>query len=77
MSYGYEDIDKIVEFKTWTTRKKIDELFRIDVDMYTNLGIESTKKEKEQVKKKSKAIYKAISRINPKLAKELIYQMDE
>ena len=50
MSYGYEDIDKIVEFKTWTTRKKIDELFRIDVDMYTNLGIESTKKEKEHMR---------------------------
>lgn len=76
MSYGYEDIDKIVEFKTWATRKKIDELFRIDVYMYTNLGIDSTKKEKEEVRKKSKAIYRAISKINPKLAKELIYHMD-
>lgn len=77
MSYGYEDIDKIVEFKTWRTRKKIDELFRIDSYMYTNLGTDSTKTEKESVKKKSKAIYRAISKINPKLAKELIYHMDE
>jgi len=77
MSYGYEDIDKIVDFKTWKTRKKIDELFRIDSYMYTNLGTDSTKAEKEKVKRKSKAIYKAISKINPKLAKELIYHMDE
>jgi hypothetical protein len=77
MSYGYEDIDKIVDFKTWKTKKKIDELFRIDSYMYTNLGTDSTKAEKEKVKRKSKAIYKAISKINPKLAKELIYHMDE
>lgn len=77
MSYGYEDIDKIVEFKTWKTRKKIDELFRIDSYMYANLGTDSTKTEKEAVKKKSRAIYKAISKINPQLAKELIYHMDE
>jgi hypothetical protein len=76
MSYGYEDIDKIVDFKTWKTRRKIDELFRIDSYMYTNLGTDSTKAEKEKVKRKSKAIYRAISKINPKLAKELIYHMD-
>lgn len=77
MSYGYDDIDRIIEFSTWSTRKKIDELFRIDTYMYTNLGSDSTKKEKEDTRKKSKAIYRAISKINPKLAKELIYHMDK
>lgn len=77
MSYGYEDIDRIIDFKTWTTRKKIDELFRIDTYMYTNLGTDSTKLEKEAVKKKSRAIYKAISKINPEVGKNLIYQMDK
>ena len=47
--YGYDDIDKIVEFKTWKRRKKIDELFRIDSWMYTNLGSESTTAEKDAV----------------------------
>ena len=42
MKYTYENLDKIVEFKTWTIKQKLDELFRIDCDMYTNLGIEST-----------------------------------
>lgn len=77
MSYGYEDIDRIIGFTTWSTRKKIDELFRIDTYMYTNLGIDSTKKEKEETRKKSKAIYRAISKINPKVGKELIYYMDK
>jgi len=75
--YGYDDIDKIVEFKTWKRRKKIDELFRIDSWMYTNLGSESTKAEKAAVKRKSKAIYKAVNKINPSIGKSLIFHMDD
>lgn len=77
MKYGYEDIDKIVEFKTWTRRKKLDELFRIDSWMYTNLGTDSTKSEKEAVRKKSRAIYRAINKINPTIGKNFLYHMDK
>ncbi len=56
MKYTYENIDKIVEFKTWTIKQKLDELFRIDCDMYTNLGIESTKKERDEVKRMSEQL---------------------
>ena len=35
MEYNYEDITKVLEFKTWTDKRKIDELFRIDCEMYT------------------------------------------
>ena len=38
MSYKYEDIDKILDFKSWSNRRKIDELLRIDCVMYTNMG---------------------------------------
>lgn len=75
--YGYDDIDKIVEFKTWKRRKKIDELFRIDSWMYTNLGSESTRAEKDAVKRKSKAIYKAVNKISPSIGKSLIFHMDD
>ena len=44
MDYTINDIDKILEFKTWSDRRKIDELLRMDCEMYTNLGIDSTKK---------------------------------
>ena len=76
MGYQYDDVEKIINFSTWSKRKKIDELFRIDSYMYTNLGTDSTKKEREDVMRKSKYIYKAIQRIDQNLAKELIYHMD-
>lgn len=76
MGYQYDDVEKIINFSTWSKRKKIDELFRIDSYMYTNLGTDSTKKEREDVRRKSKYIYKAIQRIDQNLAKELIYHMD-
>lgn len=76
MEYKYEDVDKIVEFKSWSDKKKISELFRIDSYMYTNLGTDSTKSDREKVKRKSKYIYRAISKIDPKIGKEMLYFMD-
>lgn len=76
MEYQYDDVEKVVNFSSWSDRKKIDELFRIDSYMYTNLGIDSTKKEREDVKRKSRYIYRAIHKIDPKLGKDLIHQMD-
>jgi len=43
MEYKYADIEKITEFKSWSVSKKIDELFRIDAHMYTELGLDSSK----------------------------------
>lgn len=76
MSYKYSDIEKIINYKTWSQRMKIDALLSIDADLYTNLGISSTKKEKNQVKIKSKNIYRAIEKINPKDGKLLLHSMD-
>jgi len=75
MEYKYDDVDKIVNFSTWTDKKKVDELFRIDSYMYTTLGLDSTNKERDDVKRKSKYIYKAICKIDPRLGKDLIYHM--
>jgi hypothetical protein len=60
-----EKIRKISGYKTWSIKKKVDELLMIDSYMYTNLGIDSTKKEKAEVKAISKKIYKAITSISP------------
>jgi len=43
MIYTIKDIEKITNFKTWSDRQKVDELLRIDADIYCNLGSESTK----------------------------------
>lgn len=60
-----EKIRKIQGYKTWSTKKKVDELLREDAYMYTNLGIDSTATDKKKVKKISRKIYKAISLISP------------
>lgn len=60
-----ERIRKIQGYKTWSVKRKVDELLEIDAHNYTNLGIDSTKAEKKAVKDISRKIYKAISLINP------------
>ena len=60
-----EQIRKIVNYKTWSVKRKTDTLLEMDAEMYTNLGKESTKAEKKNVKAMSRKIYKAISLINP------------
>ena len=72
MEYNYDDIEKIIGFTSWSASKKISELFRIDSWMYTNLGSDSTEKERASVERKSKRIYKEISKIDPMIGSELL-----
>ena len=60
-----ERIRKIQGYKTWTLKKKVDALLEIDAHMYTNLGRDSSKTEKKEVKTISRKIYKAIALISP------------
>ena len=46
-----EQILKIAEDYQKTVQQRLDELLEADSNMYTNLGSDSTKAEKEQVKK--------------------------
>jgi len=77
MIYTVNDIDKIVGFKTWDTKRKVDELLRIDADLYCNLGSDSTKADKEEAKKQSKKIYRAIKQIDHLTGKTLLYYTDQ
>ena len=60
-----EKILKIKGYKTWSIKKKVDELLREDAWMYTNLGTDSTATEKKAVKVMSRKIYRAIATISP------------
>jgi hypothetical protein len=64
MSYNINDVDKILSFKSWSDKRKIDTLFEIDADLYCNLGQESNKTELATAHKKSRKIYKAIKSID-------------
>jgi hypothetical protein len=72
MEYNYNDIEKVLGFTSWSDKKKIDQLFKIDSDLYTNLGSDSTDKERASVERKSKRIYKEISKIDPVIGSELL-----
>ena len=76
MRYKFEDREKILEFKTWSHKQKIDELLRIDCNLYANLGSDSTKTDKETVKKKSRIIYKLIKTIDSVMGESFLYAMD-
>ena len=72
-----EKIRKIQGYKTWSLKKKVDSLLEIDANNYTNLGKDSTKTEKKEVKAISRKIYKAISLISPLDGYILESQMNE
>jgi CRISPR/Cas system CSM-associated protein Csm2 small subunit len=77
MMYTINDIEKILNFKTWDDKKKIDELLQIDARIYANQGIDSTKVEKENGKIKSRKIYKAIKEIDKSLGDSFLQLMDK
>ena len=77
MGYSYNDIDKILEFKTWSDRRKVDELLRIDSSMYCNMGTDSTVGEMRAVHKKSRSIYKAIEKIDKDTGALFLRAMDK
>lgn len=77
MEYSENNIDKILSYKTWNTSRKLDALLEMDCIQYTNLGIDSSKKEKEQVKRNSRKIYKAIKTLNKRMGSEFLMAMDK
>jgi len=72
-----EEINKVFNYKTWTVKRKIDRLLEIDATMYTNLGIDSTDKERKRTKAMSKKIYKMILNISSTDGFLLRAHMDE
>ena len=76
MEYSQELIDKTYNYKTISNRDKIDRLLEIDSNQYTNLGSDSTKTQKEIVKKNSRYIYKTIKKIDESTGKLLLERQD-
>ena len=70
-------IDKILNYKTYTDKMRIDALLEIDCNNYTNLGSDSTKTERSEVKKQSRQIYRAIKTIDKSLGDMLLRAMDK
>lgn len=57
-------------------KERTDKLLKLDCDMYTNLGSDSTKAERLEVKKNSKYIYKQIKGIDENSGGLLLKSLD-
>lgn len=71
-----EMVESIVDRDGWTAKEKIDELFRIDCRLYTNLGIDSTDQERDLVRKTSRYIYEKIQTIDKNIGDQLLKSID-
>ena len=76
MEYTSEKIEQIYSYKTISNNEKIDRLLEIDANQYTNCGKDSTKLERQQVKKNSTHIYKTIKKIDEKIGISLLKHQD-
>jgi|SaaInlV_120m_DNA_3_1039746.scaffolds.fasta_scaffold00136_16 hypothetical protein len=64
--------NKIMLYSTYSDTKKIDRLLELDAIQYTNLGVESLRSERLEVRLNSKYIYRLIRNIDLKLGKLLL-----
>ena len=69
--------DKIINDFNLTIKEKTDNLLQLDAIQYTNLGIDSTKGEKEEVKKNSRYIYRAIQKIDQEMGSKFLHSQDK
>ena len=74
--YNIDDIEKIVDYTTWSDKRKIDTLLHIKNVMYSNLGLDSSRQERSTTQQLSKKIYKAIKTVSPELGKSLLLDME-
>lgn len=72
-----EEVLRIAEDFNRSIKERIDSLLEMDANMYTNLGSDSTKSEKEEVKKNSRIIYRSIKELDPYIGSQLIYYQDK
>ncbi|MEO0573030.1 MAG: hypothetical protein AAF039_15085 [Bacteroidota bacterium] len=71
-----EKIVKIENRRNITAKNKIDLLLELDAIIYTNIGIDSTKSERQEAKRKSSSIYNAIRKLDPMLGFYFLYSKD-
>ena len=75
--YSFKDVKNILEHTTWPDKKKVDTLLQMDCSMYTNLGTDSLRSEKEEVTNKSRKIYEAIQKVDHAMGSSFLILMDK
>lgn len=60
-----------------TDKQKIDGLLELDAQLYTELGVDSTKADKVETRRKSRIIYREIRSIDKKDGNLLLNHLDK
>lgn len=60
-----------------TNRQKVDGLLELDASLYTELGVDSTKADKIETRRKSRVIYREIRSIDKKDGNLLLNHLDK
>ena len=68
--------EKIAKDFQLSVKDRTDSILELDAISYTNLGIDSTKSEKNKVKSDSKHLYKLIKGFNESTGKLLLNHLD-
>ena len=68
--------EKIAKDFQLSVKERTDSILELDAISYTNLGIDSTKSEKNKVKSDSKHLYKLIKNFNEQDGKLLLNHLD-
>ena len=61
-----ERLKDISSMESFTIRQRVDAMLKIDAEMYMELGITSTLRERKETKAKSLIIYTEIQRLDPR-----------
>lgn len=69
--------EDIMSRKDVDDTKKIDGMLRLDATLYMHLGVGSKKSEREETKKKSRVIYRAIKTIDKALGDSFLSHQDK
>lgn len=75
MSNVNDFIDEVMT-SSESNKEKKNKLLEYDTKMYCYLGTDSTKTERERVRKNSRAIYRAIAQFDPVLGKNFLWYLD-
>lgn len=69
-------IEKVLSYKTYSDKRKVDTLLHQLAILWQNTGTDSTKTEINDVKKKSRMIYRAIKTIDPVMGTAFLQTAD-
>lgn len=70
------EVDKIIDYSTYSERKKVDALLEIAANLRSQLGTDSTVKERDHVAKLCRVLYRGVKKINSETGNILLRTQD-